>query len=257
MFAMLWYYRYFADLPHPAPAKGVYRTGLEGQGWPEHCPPIRAAASYGWDVINPFQMKFVRDDSGQWDIDEAVEVTSDVDLSDGLTPHPQVNAWFWEKGQTRPHAISPDVYEQISHQVKVSTYLYLRTEKNWMTWIRPVPGIERPWSAVEAIVETDWYWPAHPLHGVIELPRDEAIREVVIEEGEPLFRLVPVHRATFEADEMTEEQFGEFFVAGQQWLAGHGKQAEGDDVMLSGVYAKQQKPAEFTVEPADLDSKTN
>ena len=244
------YYRYTADMPHPVPAKAVYRSGLQGQGWPEHCPPLRAASAYGWDVINPFRMRFFRGDNGYWDIEEAVEVISDVDLPNGMTPHPQINAWLWEKGQERPHVISPNVYEHIAHQVKVSTFLYLQTAPDWMISIRPIPGFERPWSALEAIVESDWYWPAHPLHGVIELPLDANVREVIIEEGEPLFRLSPVRRDTFEAKEMSDAQFSQYFDQGQRWLAEHGKQVEGDDVVLTGVYAKQQEAARFKVTPS-------
>ncbi|MDL1951666.1 carboxypeptidase-like regulatory domain-containing protein, partial [Acidobacteria bacterium ACD] len=104
----------------------------QGSGWPEHCPPIRAANAFGWDVINPFTMRFIRDAQGNWDIEEAVEVESDVEFTGGVIPHPQLNAWFWEKGQQRPHVISDEVYAQIRHQVKVSTFLYLRTEPEEM-----------------------------------------------------------------------------------------------------------------------------
>jgi hypothetical protein len=38
----------------------------------------------------------------------------------------QQYAWFWEKGQTLPHVITDNVYEQIRNQVKVSTYLFLK-----------------------------------------------------------------------------------------------------------------------------------
>jgi len=33
------------------------------------------------------------------------------------------NAWFWEKGQKLPHAISDNVYSRINNQVKVSSFL--------------------------------------------------------------------------------------------------------------------------------------
>jgi len=248
---ILSYYRYMADLPHPKPAKAVYRSGLEGSGWPEHCPPIRAASAYGWDVINPFDMVFSRNEENRWGLDGAMEVHSDVDLPNGMTPHPQLNAWFWEKDQKRPHLISTHVYEHIAHQVKLSTFLYLKTKPNWMTWIRSIPGLDRPWKTVEAVVESDWYWPAHPLHGVIELPLDLNIQKVVIKAGEPLFRLVPVERLNTEAKEMSDANFAEYFEAGQTWLANYGKRVEGDDVMLTGVYAKQQQAPSFKVKEGE------
>jgi hypothetical protein len=246
---MLSYYRFMADLPHPSPAKTVYHSKSEGHGWPEHCPPVRSASAYGWDVINPFDMHFIRDSSDLWTIKEAIEVESDVDLADGTTPHPQLNAWFWEKDQKRPHIITSNVYDKINHQVKISTYLYLQTDDDWMISIRSIPGDQRAWTTIEAIVEADWYWPAHPLHGVIELPLDKSVKEVIIKKGEPLFRLLPVLRSEFVADEMSDEQFANYFAQGQKWLAKNGKKVEGDDMLLTGVYAKQQDAAKFKVNP--------
>ena len=253
--SMLRYYRFHADLPHLAPARPVYSKPGAGSGWPSHCPPIRAASACGWDVINPFTMRFVRDADGRWDIEEAVEVRSDVELDGGAAPHPQLNAWFWEKGQQRPHVISDNVYAAIHHQCKVSTFLYLETEPGWMLWLRGVPGLSRAWSTMEAIIETDWYRPAHPWHGVIELPRIENSprSEVVIEAGEPLFRLIPLHRAEYEAKEMSGLEFGEHFARGQQWLGQHGRDPVDGDVDITGTYARQQQAACFKVRPQAAD----
>ena len=244
---MLSYYRYMADLPYPVPGKTSYASELEGHGWPGHCPPIRSATAYGWDVINPFEMHFIRDGLGEWTLKEAVEVESDVDLPDGTTPHPQVNAWFWEKDQKRPHVISSNVYEEIRHQVKVSTYLYFQTDADWMISIRSIPNYKRAWTTIEAVIETDWYFPAHPLHGVIELPLENSVNEVLIKKGEPLFRIMPVLRSDFVAEEMNDQEFSKFFKEGQKWLAEKGKKVEGDDVLLTGVYAKEQAVAKFDV----------
>lgn len=254
---MLDYFRFHADLPHPRPARSAYVKRGQGSGWPEHCPPIRAANAFGWDVINPFTMRFIRDAQGNWDIEEAVEVESDVEFTGGVIPHPQLNAWFWERRQQRPHAITDDVYAQIRHQVKVSTFLYLRTEPGEMLLIKAVPATHaatppRPWSVIEAIIECDWYFPAHPWHGVIELPRIEEskINEVVIEDGEPLFRLVPVARADYEAREMSPDDFGELYAKSQRWLGAHGRDKQQGDVMITGEFAKQQKLSRFDVSPA-------
>jgi len=249
---MLTFYRFHADLPALVPAKPVYNKPAPGSGWPDHCPPIRAAQAFGWDVINPFTMRFVRDAEGAWDIDEAVEVPSDVDLGDGTTPHPQLNAWFWEKGQTRPHVISDNVYPLIRHQCKISTYLYLHTEPGWLLMMTDVPNRRRDWRLITTVIETDWYFPAHPWHTVIELPRIEEsdVAEVVIEEGEPLCRLIPVQRADYNAAEMSDDAFGQLFAAGQQWLAEHGRDPdpEARDLDITGQYARQQDSATFNVE---------
>ncbi|MFG0329143.1 MAG: hypothetical protein ACF8PN_04520 [Phycisphaerales bacterium] len=257
---MLRYYRFNADLPHPAPARPTnVKRPKGGSGWPEHCPPIRAANAYGWDVINPFEMRFTRDADGEWDLDETVEVHSDIDLDEGgeVSPHPQLNAWFWEQGQTRPHVITDEVYLAIRHQVKVSTFLYLQTDEDELLWIRGVPNRRRDWSVIESIVETDWYAPAHPWHTVIELPRIEEspIDEVVIPEGERLCRLVPLRRDAFEAVEMSAADFGALFAEGQKWLMAHGRDLlHGDDLDITGQYAKQQRQPKFTVAP-DTDAK--
>lgn len=248
---MLQYYRFHADLPHPVLAAPVYVKRDKGSGWPEHCPPIRAANAFGWDVLNPFEMKFVRDKEGHWDIAEAVEVRSDIELEGGVVPHPQLNAWFWEQGQQRPHVITDNVYWAIRHQCKLSTFLYLQTEPGWLLWIRGVPNVKREWSVIESVIETDWYKPAHPWHGVIELPRIEEspVAEVVIPQGEPLFRLVPLQRADYHCVEMADEEFGGLFEQGQHWLSAHGKDNEAGDVDITGAYAKQQDNATFTVKP--------
>ncbi len=246
---MLRYYRFHADLPHPVPARPVYVRRESGSGWPEHCPPIRTAQAFGWDIINPFDMRFVRDEQGNWEIAEAVEVQSDIELDGGTTPHPQLNAWFWEKGQQRPHIITDNVYAAIRHQCKVSTFLYLETEPGWVLAMRDIPNLRRPFTVIESVIETDWYKPAHPWHGVIELPRigESAIGEVVIPKGEPLFRLVPLQRADYAAAEMDGPEFGRFFQEGQRWLEAHGKEPQEGEVDITGAYAKQQDNATFTV----------
>ncbi len=254
---MLEYFRFHADLPHPQPARPVYAKRGKGSGWPEHCPPIRAANAFGWDIINPFTMKFIRDKDGNWDIEEAVEVESDIEFEGGMTPESQLNAWFWERNQKIPHVITDDVYQNVRHQVKISTFLYLRTEPGEMLLIKAVPATHastppRPWSVIEALVESDWYFPAHPWHGVIELPRieDSPIKKVVIPEGEPLFRLVPIARSQYEANEMSSDDFGDLFERGQQWLGQHGRESIKGEMNITGEFARQQELSRFDVNPS-------
>lgn len=251
---MLRYYRFHNDLPHPLPARPVYLRPEKGEGWPEHCPPIRAANAFGWDVLNPFRMVFLRDGEGEWEIEEAVEVHSDVDLDAGLTPAPQINAWFWERDQQLPHRITDNVYAAIRHQCKISTFLYLHTDPDELTLIRAVPNLRRPWSVIEALAETDRYFPAHPWHTVIELPRIEesTIDRVVIEEGEPLCRLITLPRAEFAAAEMTGPEFGRAFASGQAWLSLHGRGDRPEELDIRGAYAKEQRNSTFAVQPADV-----
>lgn len=254
---MLDYFRFHADLPHPCPARPVYVKRSKGSGWPEHCPPIRGANAFGWDILNPFTMKFFRDKDGNWDIEEAVEVESDIEFEEGMTPEPQLNAWFWERDQKIPHVITDEVYKNVRHQVKISTFLYLRTEPGEMLLIKGIPTTHastppRPWSVIEAMVECDWYYPAHPWHGVIELPRieDSPIKRVVIPEGEPLFRLIPIARLQYEANEMSPDDFGEVFEESQRWLGTHGRESIKGEMDITGEFARQQDLAKFDVNPS-------
>jgi len=112
-------------LPRPVPARRSYIKRPAGQGWPEQCPPIQAAQAFGWDVINPFDLCFVRGAEG-WEPASAVEVQAgDIEERAGVAPDVQDNCWPWDPDQVLPHRISPHVFPEIRHQVKVSTYLYL------------------------------------------------------------------------------------------------------------------------------------
>ena len=61
---MLHYFKFRQDLFAPAPAKDVYIKRPAGKGWPEHCPPIRAANSFGFDLLANFGVTFLRNRDG-------------------------------------------------------------------------------------------------------------------------------------------------------------------------------------------------
>ena len=56
---MLHYFKFRQDLLDPAPARDVYVKRPKGRGWPEECPPIRAANSFGFDLLANFDLTFV------------------------------------------------------------------------------------------------------------------------------------------------------------------------------------------------------
>src|SRR5579862_4252584 len=121
--AMLHYFKFRQDLFAPVPARDVYIKRGKGKGWPEECPPIRAANGFGFDLLANFDLTFVRR-RGVWSVVNDVVIESDFGYartkqSPGV-PLSQQYAWFWEKGQKLPHVISDNVYAQISNQVKVS-----------------------------------------------------------------------------------------------------------------------------------------
>src|SRR6185503_14852441 len=130
---MLHYFKFRQDLLAPVPAKEVYVKRGAGKGWPEQCPPIRAANSFGFDVLANFDVAFIQS-RGRWSVQPDVVIESDFewaarDDSPGV-PLEQQYAWFWQKGQKLPHVISDNVYKVIDNQVKVSSFLFLKSDQN-------------------------------------------------------------------------------------------------------------------------------
>jgi len=251
---MLHYFKFRQDLFAPAPAKDVYVKRGAGKGWPEECPPIRAANSFGFDLLANFDVTFRQKRDKSWAVEPDVVLTSDFDYaateeSDGQ-PLTQQYAWFWEKGQRLPHVITDNVYAAINNQVKVSTFLFLQTDPNELLFFAPIPNLDRPWRAMSALVDTDWYPASYPWHAVIELDRTQ--KRVSIKKGEPLCRVMPVRRDTYFAREMPPESFDAFFARGQRWLSTHGKfeheSAEGaGHVDITRTYVRQQVRSKFIV----------
>jgi hypothetical protein len=141
------------------------------------------------------------------------------------------------------------VYEQIRHQVKVSTFLYLATDPNELLLMTAVPNLHRPWRVVSSVIDTDWYPASYAWHAVLELdPREKTIE---LKKGEPLCRLIPLRRDTYFAKPMTGEEFDAFFERGQHWLATHGRPhetAEGAHHLdITRTYVKQQIKSRFVV----------
>jgi hypothetical protein len=251
---MLHYYKFRQELLAPQPAKEVYVKRGAGKGWPEECPPIRAANGFGFDLPANFDLAFVRSrstDSG-WRVEADVVIQSDFDYAAGEgaegAPLTQQYAWFWEKGQKLPHVIADNVYAQIRNQVKISSYLFLKTDPNELLYITDVPNLVRPWRAVTALVDTDWYPASYPWHCVVEL--DPRARRIEIRKGEPLCRAIPVRRDTYFAKEMTPAAFDDFFARGQRWLATHGQVQHEDPagtVDITRTYVRQQVKSKFVV----------
>ena len=251
---MLHYFKFRRELFAPRAAKEVYAKRGAGRGWPDECPPIRAASAFGFDILANFDVTFVRKRSSDWRVEDDVVVESDFDYTASEDapgrPLSQRYAWFWERGQKLPHPISDNVYEAINNQVKVSSFLFLKTDPNELLLFTDVPNSDRKWRAMTALVDTDWYPASYPWHTVIELDRRE--KRVTIERGEVLCRVIPVRRDTYFAAEMPPHAFDEFFARGQQWLATHGKfehekvQA-GGTVDITRTYVRQQMKSRFVV----------
>jgi hypothetical protein len=249
---MLHYFKFRHELFDPQPGKDVYIKRGAGKGWPEECPPIRAANAFGFDLLANFDLVFVKKRNG-WVIENDVVVESDFDYAGSEAaegkPLVQQYAWFWEKGQKIPHVITDNVYEAIKNQVKVSSYLFLKTDPNELLMMTDVPNLSRPWRAITALVDTDWYPASYPWHVVLEL--DQAAKRVEIKKGDVLCRVIPVRRDTYFAQQMTPVEFDAFFERGQKWLSTHGKfehEAASTGVAdLTRTYVKQQVKSKFIV----------
>jgi hypothetical protein len=251
---MLHYFKFRDELFAPTPAKEVYVKRGAGKGWPEECTPVRGANAFGFDLLANFDVTFVRSSRGAWRVQRDIVIESDFEYSSGHdspgAPLSQRYAWFWEKGQKLPHPISDNVYAQIRNQVKVSSYLFLRTDENELAYMTDVPNMSshRPWRAMTALVETDWYPASYPWHVVIEL--SEKDKAITIEKGQPLCRIIPVRRDAYFAKQMSPIAFDEFFARGQHWLATHGRvehEAPAGTVDITRTYGKQQLKSRFVV----------
>ncbi len=253
---MLHYFKFRQDLFAPVPASDAYLKRGAGKGWPEECPPIRAANGFGFDLLANFDITFTRKRDGSWKVDPDVVIASDFDYasteeSDGQ-PLTQQYAWFWERGQKLPHAISDNVWSEINNQVKISTFLFLKTDPNELILFTDIPNLSdsRPWRTMSGLVDADWYPASYPWHAVIELDRRE--KKVTIKKGEPICRIIPVRRDTYFAAEMSPESFDTFFERGQKWLATHGRfEHEAADspahVDITRTYVRQQVRSKFIV----------
>lgn len=262
---MLRYYKFRDEVFDPVAGKDVYVKRPSGRGWPEECPPVRAANAFGFDVLANFDVSFVRQEDGTWRAEPDIEIASDFDWSahDSSPGKPLVQkyAWFWERGQQIPHVISDDVFEEIRNQVKVSSFLFLETEPNELLLVTDIPNRRRLWRAVSAIVETDWYPASYPWHVVLEL--DATQEHIALAKGEPIARLIPLRRDTYFAKPMGVDEFDRFFARGQKWLAAHGRPHEptaeaagagpapdrgnGSTLDITRTYVKQQARSRFIV----------
>jgi hypothetical protein len=250
---MLHFFKFRQDLFDPQPARDVYVKRGAGKGWPEECPPIRAANAFGFDVLANFDVTFVQSRGGEWSVRKDVVIQSDFDWSSNDSadeespgvPLTQQYAWFWEKGQKLPHVITDNVYKQIRNQVKVSSFLFLKTDPNELLLMTDVPNMNRPWRAMTALIDTDWYPASYPWHAVLEL--DGCEKRITIKKGEPLCRLIPVRRDTYFAGEMSPQAFDEFFTRGQRWLATHGQVQHEGTVDITRTYVRQQVKSKFVV----------
>lgn len=249
---MIHYFKFRQELLDPEAAKDVYIKRPAGRGWPEECPPIRAANAFGFDVLANFDITFARTRNG-WKITPDTVIESDFEWAANEEskgkPLSQQYAWFWEKSQKLPHLITDNVYHEIKNQVKISSFLYLQTDPNELLLMTEIPNFPRPWKTISAVVDTDWYPASYPWHVVIELDPEKS--KVKIEKGEPLCRMLPVRRDTYFAQPMGAEAFNEFFDRGQAWLKKHGKfehEAAPKGVAdITKTYVKQQMKSRFVV----------
>ena len=256
---MLHYFKFRQNLFAPQPARPTYHKPRPGHGWPDQCPPIRAANSFGFDLLANFDVVFIQTRAG-WRVQPDIIIDSDFDwFADDAPPGApgtpgrplkQQYAWFWQKGQTLPHRISDNVYRHIRHQVKISSFLFMHTDANELMLMTGVPDTGRPWRTLSALVDSDWYPASYPWHIVLEL--DATQKRIPIQRGTPLCRVIPVRRDAYFARQMSPQNFDDFFTRGQKWLSAHGRPHPGvhdGTLNITHTYARQQISSTFTVLP--------
>src|SRR5437763_635593 len=140
---MIHYFKFRQDLFDPVAAKEVYIKRKPGKGWPEHCPPIRAANAFGFDLLANFDILFTQR-RGVWKVYPDIIIESDFAYASTRrspgNPLVQQYAWFWQKAQRIPHVISDNVYNEIKNQVKISSFLFLKTDANEMLYMTDIPN---------------------------------------------------------------------------------------------------------------------
>jgi hypothetical protein len=245
---MLHYFKFRQDLLSPRPGKPIYVKPGRGKGWPQECPPIQAACAFGFDLLANFDVTFIQR-RGRWVVEPDIVLDSDfffaADPSRTGQPLVQQYAWGWKKGQKLPHPISDNVFAEIRHQMKISSFLFLKTDPGEILLMMNVPHLLRPWRALTALIETDWYPASYPWHTVIEL--DPRQKKITIARGEPLCRIVPVRRDLYTAGQMSQRGFDQFFEAGQHWLKNHGSMEHEGEVNITGAYMKRRELSKFVV----------
>ena len=111
---MIRFAKFRQELFGPVPGQEIYHKPGKGKGWPEECPPIRAANAFGFDMLANFDLDF-RYVGDTWVVKHPLVIESDFvwapDPRSGGLPLTQEYAWFWQKGQTLPHVITDNVYE--------------------------------------------------------------------------------------------------------------------------------------------------
>lgn len=251
---MLHFHKFRDELLDPASAQEVYDAPGAGKGWPAQCPPTRSACAFGFDLLANFDVAFTRKRDGTWRAEPDTVIESDfvwsaTEDSEGR-PLVQQYAWFWDRGQTLPHKISDNVYATIRNQVKISSFLFLKTDPNEILLMTEVPWRPRKWRALTALIEPDWYPASYPWHVMIELDSREKL--ITIAKGEPLCRIMPLRRDTYFARPMGIHEFDDFFERGQRWLATHGRiehEQVSDVLNITQTYSRQQAKSRFVVLP--------
>jgi hypothetical protein len=207
----------------------------------------RGPDAFGWDVLAPFDMTFRRMKEG-WKHLDPIDLESDFGV--GAEGRRRLRATddagqrlVLGQGARTPHKISDDVWPELRDQVKVSTYLRMKTDRDELLMLGEVPNRIVPWRAFTAVLDT------RPSSGVLSVARvlilDRREKEIRIDKGTPLFRLTLHTRKNYRSKPMTDAGFDTFFTRGQEWLRKHARGVVGDTADIRGAYVKQQRNARF------------
>ena len=92
--------------------------------------------------------RHLRSNRGRWRVAKDVTIESDFEYSAArAVQRPAAGAAIClvlGKGTKLPHPISDNVYAQINNQVKISSFLFLKTDQNELLLMTDVPNLESP-----------------------------------------------------------------------------------------------------------------
>lgn len=202
--------------PHALPAMRADQSALGSMPTSafQYCEAMRTASGFGWYIFPAMSVELLFDG-----VDTYIAHGSEWErlTSEGL---PEIESWWNPYCPEYLVDMAPPFISAIGvpGYIQIWSGLLVQTAKDWSALIRPLANVKNTsqFFCFEGIVETDHYAPA-PLFINLRLQTTNAVIE--IRADEPLFQVQPVHRASYDAqnlnafthrtlsDEMTDEDW--------------------------------------------------
>ena len=245
---MLHYFKFRQDLFAPVPAKEVYIKRAPGQGWPEECPPIRAANAFGFDLLANFDVTFVQSAAiGEWRKTsslKAISITRQRGFARAAARASNMRG-SGRRGRSCRTSSADNVYDADSQPGEGQQLSFSSRPIRTNCSDDGCAESESALAGDDGLIDTDWYPASYPWHVCHRAgsPR----KRISIRKGEPICRVIPVRRDTYFAQQMSPADFDDFSARGQQWLATHGTFEHSPVADITKTYVRQQVKSKFAV----------